>query len=980
VISAHTEEGSSPGVLHLFKPGFEAEGSFTPLTPERALWLLAYLAVHDHWVARDELTRLLWPDSDPETARGNLRQLVYRTRKMAWAPTLEVERSQLRWRDGSDVHSFRRAYQAGRWEEALASYQGDLLSGFEDFEAEEFSAWLDLERGHLNALWREAAQNQAAQLQQAGRFDEAAKVLERILHSDPLAEDVLCEYLQTARQSGRRDRALELYRNFAKLLNEELGLEPRAETRQLVEVLRSSAATAHTPQPTDNALPPSRLPLSATRFVGRKTELEWLETKLTTPGVQVLSLVGPGGIGKTQLALELVRRFARRGVFVSLVGHDAGRSLAPAVAEALGLVLPGQVEAESELKGLLEGQTLLVVLDNVEQVIEEARLLATRLEALGGVQLLFTSRVRLGLANEHSLEVGGLNFPSPGEALRVAAESYDAVRLLLETMRRVNPDAEQSSAEQAEAVRICQGVAGVPLALVLAGSWARLLTLAEIADELEKNLDFLAGSVRGLPERHGGMRAVFEHSWNLLSEAQREVLAGLSVFRGGFDRSTASAVTGASNLVLLELLDSSLLRRVGGETNRFDLHELVRQYAQEKLETGLHHAATVRQKHAEWFLTWTEGIKLRKQKGLELAHWMRRVEQDYDNLRAVFAWAEREGQTETTVRLARPLQPFWRARGYSNEGRGWLKRALNQLGSLRGTALHAIALAEIGELSRNLGDMGTCAAAHHEALDIARAADDYDSLTYALNGLAIVAYNQGDYALAHQHYEEVLALAQQQGDMAFVARVLYNIALTYHNEGDLQAALQNYQESLALRTESGDTFLHAFTLRALGDLSHHFGDHVAAQHYLEQSLELAIAIGDRDLILGTHVMLGKLAFHQANYGAAHAYFRQALHTSRLNQYHDNVPGLLEGIAALIATVGQHQVAAKLLGQAEVLRETSQILRDPHSAVAHQACVEIVKKVMGDVAFSVAWREGRTLSLEPALALALEALDKANLRL
>jgi DNA-binding SARP family transcriptional activator len=191
VISEHTEEVSSPGVLHLFKPGFEAEGSFTPLTPERALWLLAYLAVHDRWVSRDELTRLLWPDSDPETARGNLRQLVYRTRKMGWAPTLEVERSQLRWRDGSDVHSFRRAYQAGRWEEALASYQGDLLSGFEDVEAEEFSAWLDLERGHLNALWRESAQNQAAQLQQAGRFDEAAGLLERILHADPLAEDVL---------------------------------------------------------------------------------------------------------------------------------------------------------------------------------------------------------------------------------------------------------------------------------------------------------------------------------------------------------------------------------------------------------------------------------------------------------------------------------------------------------------------------------------------------------------------------------------------------------------------------------------------------------------------------------------------------------------------------------------------------------------------------------------------------------------------
>ncbi|MDX2004020.1 MAG: BTAD domain-containing putative transcriptional regulator, partial [Meiothermus sp.] len=497
--------------------------------------MLAYLAVHDRWVGRDELARLLWPDADPEAAKGNLRQLLYRTRQSGWAPALEVERTQLRWREGSDLHLFRRAYRDKQWLEAVEIYQGELLTGFEAFGAEEFSAWLEIERRDLNALWREAAQNQVAVFEQAGRFGEAAGLLERILRSDPLAEDVLCEHLRLAASSGRRDRALELYQSFAKQLDNELGLEPRAETRKRFEELRSVETQKPKPAPQAPASEPApsahRLPLPQTRFVGRNTEMEWLEDKLNIPGAQVLCLVGPGGIGKTHLALEAARRFPGQAVFVSLVGHDAGQSLAPAVAQAVGLMLSGKAEAEAELAAMLEGHSVLLVLDNVEQVVEEARRLAAHLQGLEGVQLLFTSRVRLGLAAEHTLELGGLSFPQRGESTGTADESYAAIRLLLETVGRVNPQGARAPEDQAEAARICQTVAGVPLALVLAGSWARMLSLGEIADELEKSLDFLGGAVRGLPERHQSIRNVFEYSWRLLSEEQRLALAALSVFR-----------------------------------------------------------------------------------------------------------------------------------------------------------------------------------------------------------------------------------------------------------------------------------------------------------------------------------------------------------------------------------------------------------------------------------------------------------------
>src|SRR6266545_4062733 len=405
--------------------------------------------------------------------------------------------------------------------------------------------------------------------------------------------------------SGQRSAALAQYATCRRVLDEELGVAPEEETTALYARIQRGAdvASPSAARPSDNLA--AHTPL--TPLIGREGELAQLAERLEDRNCRLLTLIGPGGIGKTRLALQIasgLRGSFRDGVyFVPLAALNAADMLVPAIASALGFALHGLADPKAQLLAYLRTKDMLLVLDNFEQVLDGADVLSDLIQAAPGVVVLATSREPLHLRVEWLMDLDGLPVPQDVEASSV--ERSSAVQLFVQTARRMQADFALSPATSPSVVRICQLVAGTPLAIELAAAWVRSQSCVEIARALEQSLEQLATTMRDVPARHRSMRAVFEHSWRLLSDAEQGVLRRLAVFRGGMEADAAEQVAGATSSLLAALVDKSLLRRNGA--GRYDLHELVRQYAGEQLEAA-GEAGEIRNQHTACFLALAEVV------------------------------------------------------------------------------------------------------------------------------------------------------------------------------------------------------------------------------------------------------------------------------------------------------------------------------------------------------------------------------------
>jgi predicted ATPase/DNA-binding SARP family transcriptional activator len=562
-------------------PTIEWDDRSDELPLGKVVALLVYLAYQDAWVSRDELLALLWPDSDEARARSNLRKLLSRElKRFDFVDEVEVQMQRLRWRVANDHRDFRAALEGGAWSEADRLYRGELLAGARLNGMPEFEGWLELERHNLHQRWREAVVVAADAERERGDYAAAAGRLERLHRADPFDEGGFQRLLVTLQQGGERDRALILYRNFRHRLEVDMGTEPEGATQTLAAEIRdgSAAAVAIADRPT----PPARrhnLPVQTTPFVGRVGELAALETQLSDPACRLLTLLAPGGFGKTRLAIEAARMqldTLRGGVwFLALDAIPTADRVGPGIAAALDLKLPMRRDFEDELIEQLRGRELLLVLDNFEHLIEAGALVARLLEAAPGVKVLTTSREQLNLQSEWIYELGGLGLPEQGEG------DSEAIALFVQAARRTRARFVLDDEIRPAVLEIVRRVEGMPLALELAASWLQALSPSEVLAEMERDLDFLESELRDVPERQRSVRAIFDHSWARLAPEAQRALQGLTVFRGGFTRRSAQAVADTSPRTLLSLINSAWLRR--DPEGRFQLHELLRQYAQATL-------------------------------------------------------------------------------------------------------------------------------------------------------------------------------------------------------------------------------------------------------------------------------------------------------------------------------------------------------------------------------------------------------------
>lgn len=904
-----------------------------PLAKARAL--LAYLALCERPVARSNVVDLLWSELGAEAARRNLRVVLTQLRQAtgdyvdATHTTLAFRRDLSYWVDVeafvADARPCRAsgngalaAPDAERLARSLALYQGDFLYGLEVHNAPLFEEWMLLERERLRRLALEVGQRLVAHYLATENDTAALAVCQRLLVIEPYSEEIHRYAMLLLARNGQRTAALQQYERCRQILAAELAVEPDAETLTLYEEIRSGTLRRRVPPPppatvTLAARPRHQLPLPLSPFVGRTAEVEQLFALLQEPTCRLLTLVGPGGIGKSRLALQVAAQAADDGptrfpdgvFFVAATAMTALADLVPAIAVTLGLQFAGHLPVETQLLTYLRPRRLLLLLDNFEQLVTEAATLSTWLQQTPGLHLLVTSRERLNLYDEWLFPVEGLSLPPhvPGENDPDPAH-YAAVQLFVQRARRVNLGFTLAR-EAAPVVAICTVLQGHPLAIELAAGWAHTHSCTEILAEVQRNLDFLTHTLRDRPERQQSLRATFAHSWALLTATEAAIYKRLALLRGGFSAESAAAITTANQASLARLVDKSLLQRALAK--RYIIHELLRQYAVQQLtaaEEGATLAAYGRYM-AQQMIVWDTWRETAREPEALAA-----LEPEVENLRLAWRWliqqlgqftaAARVPEQEQTplcggellqlaAHLSSGITYFLLRRSRYQEGQQWLtalRSALpRDISALRDRAKHdpCTAQAAFGSIQLDYAELlfHQSEFAEVETLlqmlcPVLRRLVEPQNLAIALIMLGKTYVRMGRYAEAESALQESLALHQQAGIDKTKAALLNALGILYSNQGRFAEAEAYYRACLALYEVLGYQ-------RGLANITSNLGSNFARNgHYREalplyqQAYTLAQAVGEELMIAIVLSNLGSISRALADYAAAEDYYQASL--------------------------------------------------------------------------------------------------------
>ncbi|MFZ1398917.1 MAG: BTAD domain-containing putative transcriptional regulator, partial [Candidatus Promineifilaceae bacterium] len=826
--------------------------------------LLVYLACHPRPHPRETLATLLWPDNDQTRALANLSVILTSLRKQL-GDYLIADRHTVAFNTDAafqlDVAAFAAAIaaapkrpQAGKISRtvaaqlstAVALYQGDFLAGFNLRGVPEFEAWVLLEQERLRQLMLDALSDLISFHQQRGQFTEGIQHAQRLLALDPLQEETHRQLMRLYAQDNQRPAALAQYDQCAAVLADELGVEPDEETTQLYEQIKDDKVTAIsnrlrpgdqvTSQQTGTSSPGhlvTRSPLQpATAFIGRTDELAQIESWLGQANGRLLTIIGPGGMGKTRLAQEAARQqigqFADGVWYVSLVAFTDLNGLATAVAEALGLKLSGKDALPDQLLTRLQPLEALLVLDNLEHLLNDALrdFLSQLSQTAPELRLICTSRERLRLQAEHLLELRGLPFPVIGERLSVIGEritdnglpltDFPAVQLFTNRVQQVRPNFALAGWETA-VVKLCQLVGGLPLALELAATWTRVLTVAEIVTEIEQGLDALSTTLHDVPQRHRSLRAVIESSWQMLPTADQVLFRQLAVFRSGFTRAAAQQVAPASLPQLMSLVDRSFLRLDGDQ--RFRRHPLLLQFAQEQLASHPAEKAQAEAAHAHFFADFVQQQEPNL-KGPDAPQTLAVLAADLGNIRVAWQWGLAQLDRVVLEKLIAGIARFFADRSRFLEGKAFFEHSLKVITDQPATPALEPILAKIQvELGRFWHENGRFA----EAEAILRQADDLtrqhqltDVRIECLRQLGVVTADQGNRQDAHRYSKQALELCRAAGDPDQIPPILNALGNLCVSDGEYDQALVYFNEAMKLSEAAGNTLRVAILRNNMG--------------------------------------------------------------------------------------------------------------------------------------------------------------------
>ncbi len=1068
------ERRASHGVIILLAPPWHiqllgrlearcGDIAVTRFRTQKAAGIFAFISYYSNRVhPREVLIEQYWPDASIESGRNSLKQELAALRRQLEIPgtphgsviiadrttlrinpeTVQVDalRFEILSRAAADIAD--PAMRARSLEEAAALYQGELLPGH-------YEEWVLMERRRLAGLYGQSLNRLAdawLEIGEPGRALNAALICAEI---DPLEEADQARVIQLYLATQQPEAARAHYDAFVLRLREELECEPSDELKSLITGLpaarsskRQKGLLVHreTTASQHKSLPPSRLPVPLTRFFGRERELAqipetlfgagWNDTGSLADdrfGARLLTLVGPGGVGKTRLALEVARRMASslqgRSWFIQLADVQDPTSVPMAILEVMGVPKSTDSSPLTTLVSALSEQTALLVLDNFEQLTETgAALVSELLSRAPLLHCLVTSRCELGVQGERLLSVRPLSSPD-GSAQLDGLLDFASVQLFLDRAQAVRPDFQVTPRNAATVAAVCERLDGIPLALELAAAWSSALTPSQILERLSQRFALLVSRHRDTPDRHRTLQAAIEGSFRLLSKAQQQLFLRLSVFRGGWSLESAEAVVeldsveGAESTelpqMLAQLQERSLIHtEERGAELRFRMLETLREFAVE--QSASRERSEMAKRHCAYFrkLARESSFKLI---GVDQSIWYERLEHDHDNLRSALAWAIEHDINEALL-LAADLWIFWEHRCFAAEGTRWLQNILNHPDAARPTEPRARALYALSQVMRARGEFGRAIELIEENLQIAYALNNRHAIAATLNGLAGLTKSNGDIERAAGLYTESLAVYMELGDRKGMAAVFNNQGLIAEHTGHFEEASEHYRAALAMNREIGNRLWEAQNLSNIGITELNRKRFAQARAAYEESLSIHREISNRHGICDVVIYIGELALREQNQQESRERMLESLQLARdlkdparqasalglgadILLTESDLPGaaarmeeclwllredgdrfsvshVLHNVASLAFATNDVYAAARFWGAADRLYAIDRRWRpDDHIGDLHRRSAQD----RGDAKFEEAWIDGEKLTQAAAVEQALRFTKRHAIR-
>jgi predicted ATPase/DNA-binding SARP family transcriptional activator len=913
---------------------------------------------------------MFWGDSPEERAKASLRSALHNLRSLTQdhltitRHTIGFDRTSAHWLDvdeftqrveptlglpdgplgGTQRNGGLSKEQAEALREASELYQGEFMAGFQLRDIRYFEEWVLSKREPLRNLALHSLQRLVMHHTERGEYQLGIEAATRLLVLDPALEEGHRAKMRLLALSGQRSAALAQYKVCEQLLTESYGLEPSADTRALFGQIEAGNLVERDTMAPAAPIPGRKgnLPAPVTPLVGREDELEHLRVVVSDPSYRLVTLVGVGGVGKTRLALaaaeELGSGFDSGAWIVRLTGVGAplpeaevtelgasasSDSVILAIAETLELTISGQRLPQEHLIDYLRDREMLLVLDDVEHLVASGgegagaagllTLVLDILQSAPGVTLLVTSRQRLGLRAEYMLRLTGLPVPQVGDA---EGERYSSVQLFAERAGRALGGFELNDDNLLSVVQICLAVEGLPLGIELAASWTDRMELPDIVGALERDLDLLVTTMRDVPERQRSMRAVFAHSWRLLSEEEQRNLAQLTVFQGGFSERAARAVVDASMDDLGVLVDKSLLRRV--EPGRYSWHTLLQQFAAEEVGDeeggGLE---GVRQRHSLFYLD----LVTRRGPGLKGGQPQAvssEIQREWENIKQAWHWAVAAGDVEHLGRSLEALSRFTMLKGLVQQAKymfGTAAEAVVSLEHSEADLLQACLLIEVARCLTRQAHYRQAIAVVQHVLEIARTRGAPELEAQALLRWGVALLGRGEYASARERLDQALLLGGESKAEGTVASCLSHLGLAAIRQGDYGVAQEYLDRALGMHRGRGDVLSEAGVLSDLGLLRSLEGHYASACANLERALAIFRRVGDRRGESVVYQRLGAFRHALGDYGGAREQYERALRISRDIGERSGEAEALVSIGLLLHDQGRDDVASAIGQQA-----------------------------------------------------------------
>jgi predicted ATPase/DNA-binding SARP family transcriptional activator len=909
--------------------------------------VLARLLLHaNQAVTSESLVEAVWGENPPGRARATLQVYVANLRRLldkdVGRPRLIRHASGYLLRTTAhefDVDRFHGLIEGGRaalavgdpmrasllLRAALELWRGPPFPDLADCGAS-IAEVARLDEQRLNAL-----EDRIEADLQAGRAEQVVTELAALVGTYPLRERLHAQRILALYRTGRQAEALAAYQSARATLRDELGMDPSAPLRQLERAVLHQDPSLDAPAAPEPVRPP--LPVSTTRLIGREREVTALTALLSDPSVRLITLLGPGGTGKSRLGLELATAlqadFADGVFYVPLAPLTDPLLVLPAIASTLGVRETAQRALHEILASRLKDDRALLVLDNFEQLLPAANHIAELLSATRHLKVLVTSRAPLRIRGEYEYPVEPLTLPmlAPPPALNELLDN-PAVRLFVDRARAVAPDFEPDEIETVAVAAICHRLDGLPLAIELAAARSRVLSPQAILTRLDARLRLLIGGPRDVPTQQQTIRGSIEWSYELLEPEEQDLFARLAVFQGGCDLDAVEAVCTPKDGDPLDVLDrvdslvsQSLLqrRRAPNGTLRFVTLETIHEFAKELLD-GLPDDSVQRQ-HAEFFAALAETAEPWLTGGEQL-EWLARLSREHDNLRAALAWSSGpDGDSRIALRLAAALWHFWEMSGSFAEGRRWLEIVLAG-GDMTVPELRLRAISGAATMAWSVGDHDRATQLHQDALQLATELGDASAQAFSLNALGAQMMDV-DYDKAEELFDQARVLAMKLGELRTGGMARHNIAEIELHRGRYAQAAEGYEDSLRIFSELGDQWLVVASLHGLAVAVLRQGDRERAANALRDGLRLAFEVGE-------------------NFWLA-----------------EN----LEGLAAVAEYSNQPTRAARLLGAADAMRRRIGAPLQQAEQSDYESLLHVLRAKLGDDALNDAWDGGQQLTVK-----------------